>query len=188
MDWRKEGGREQPRESSSPLSWQQGNAPWDHVFPRWSRMLVHHWSAYGGPTSWFAPNWLFVKFRDKCFNWIRTKEVSLLFIWSVFTNVIYNCVYSNCAAIRSVRLRLPCLSLSVISCTFTWLKASLTNHCSEARVHRLHKPWSMNANAVVETREPLCLNCLAAALSQCWEVSVREAWCTLAGRSREQHC
>lgn len=28
------GGRERARESSSWLSWQQGNAPWDRVFPR----------------------------------------------------------------------------------------------------------------------------------------------------------
>lgn len=31
--WR-EGGRERARESCSWLSWQQGNAPWDRVFPR----------------------------------------------------------------------------------------------------------------------------------------------------------
>lgn len=30
----REGVRDRARESSSWLSWQQGNAPWDRVFPR----------------------------------------------------------------------------------------------------------------------------------------------------------
>lgn len=151
MDWRKEGGREQPRESSSPLSWQQGNAPWDHVFPRWSGMLALYWSAYGSPMSWLALNWLFGKFRDNVL--IESRQKRSRFSLSGRSTTA---LHPNCAAIRSVRSCLPCLSLSVISCTFTWLKASLTNHCSEARVHRLHKPWLMNANAVVETHVTVC--------------------------------
>lgn len=81
----------------------------------------------------------------RCFTLIKTKKGSLVFIETVFTN---NSADSNSAATTSVRLHLPCLILSVISSTFTWLKASLTNHRSKTRVHHLHKPLSMKANTV----------------------------------------
>lgn len=182
MDQRREGGRE--RENS------QGRPP---LRCHGSREMHHGIMCFQGEVgcSCFigqltaAPNWLLVKFRgNDLFEPRQKRPPSSL-------SDLRSPTRSTTAVVRTPQLRCnqeceitpaPFKSVCHQSCIYS-TKSVINISLQRGSIN--HDRWM--PKAVVENTR-LCLNCTAAALFRCWEVGVHEAWCTLAGRSREQHC